>query len=177
MAVSTNAAAVPDADLAGSLVVTVTYDSRAFLDISRETPAQLSENVKAHLAGQPGKRVYLKGDARAPYSTIVNVLGALHSAGVDAPILLTSQDSSNSASYRPPVGLEVLLPPAPDAARAVTLRPGGRQAPDAELKQQAREEIPIVLDADGMTPFGDVVHAVDVFRGEGARVFLAMQAN
>jgi hypothetical protein len=75
------------------------------------------------------------------------------------------------------VGLELLLPPAPDAAQAVTLRPSGRQAPDAELKHQARDEIPIVLQADGMTPFGDVVHAVDVFRGEGTRVFLAMQAK
>jgi biopolymer transport protein ExbD len=31
-----------------------------------------------------------------------------------------------------------------------------------------------VLRADGTAPFGDVVHAVDVCRAEGAKVFLAV---
>ena len=40
MPVTTNAVAMPDADLADSLVVAVTYDGAAFLNVSRETPAQ-----------------------------------------------------------------------------------------------------------------------------------------
>ena len=177
MAATTNALAVPDADLAESLVVTVTYDGRAFLNVSQETPAQLAESVKTGLAEQPGKRVYFKADARTFYSNVVNVLDALQSAGVEAPILLTSQPDSGGASYRLPSGLEVLLRPAPDTARVVTLGAGGRQASDAELRQQAQQETPIVLQADDMTPFGDLVHAVDVLRGEGASVFLAMQTK
>ena len=177
MPVTTNAVAMPDADLADSLVVAVTYDGAAFLNVSRETPAQLSEKVKAQLAGCPGKRVYLKGDARTPYSTVVEVLDALRTAGVNAPILLTSQHDSTNASYVPPVGLEVLLPPTPDAAQSVTLKSRNGQVSDAELKQHARRDRPVVLQADGAAPFGDVVHAVDVYRGEGAKVFLATGAK
>lgn len=67
------------------------------------------------------------------------------------------------------MGLEVLLPPpAPDAAPSVTLKAGNGQASDAELIQHARRDRPVVLQAEGTTPFGEVVHAVDVCRAEGA---------
>jgi biopolymer transport protein ExbD len=177
MPVTTNAVAKPDADLADSLVVAVTFRGTVFLEVTTVTPAQLSGKVKAHLTGHPDKRVYLKGDARTPYSTVVEVLDALRTAGVHAPILLTSQHDSTNASYVPPMGLEVLLPPAPNAAQSVTLKAGNGQASDAELKQHARRDRPVVLQADGTAPFGDVVHAVDVCRAEEAKVFLATPAK
>jgi len=174
MPVTTNAAAMPDADLADSMVVAVTSRGTVFLEVTTVTPAELSEKVKAQLATHPGKRVYVKGDARAPYSIIAETLDALRTVGVNAPILLTSQDDSTNARYKPPMGLEVLLPPpAPDAAQSVTLKVGAGQASDAELKRQARQDRAIVLEADGAAPFGDIVHAVDVCRTAGARVFLA----
>jgi biopolymer transport protein ExbD len=178
MPVTTNAAAMPDADLADSLVVAVTFRGAVYLEVTTVTPAQLSEKVKAQLTGHSGKRVYLKADARARYSTVAEVLDALRTAGVKAPILLTSQHDSTDASYVPPMGLEVVLaPPAPDAAQSVTLRAGNGQASDAELKQHARRDRPIVLQVDGTAPFGDVVHAVDVCRAEGAKVLLATPAK
>ncbi|MGA3015506.1 MAG: biopolymer transporter ExbD [Bryobacteraceae bacterium] len=178
MPVTTNAVAMPDADLADSLVVAVTFRGTVFLEVTTVTPAQLAGKVKALLTGHPGKQVYLKGDARAPYSTVVEVLDALRTAGVNAAILLTSQHDATNASYAPPMGLEVLLPPpAPDAPQPVTLKAGNGQASDAELKQHARRDRPVVLQADGMAPFGDVVHAVDVCRAEGAKVFLATPAK
>jgi len=178
MPVTTNAAPMPDADLADSLVVAVTFRGTVFLEVTTVTPAQLSGKLKAQLTGHPGKRVYLKGDARAPYSTVMEVLDALRTAGVSAPILLTSQPDSTNASFVPPMGLEVLLsPPAPDAAQSVTLKAGIGQDSDAELKQHARRDRPVVLQADGTAPFGDVVHAVDVCRAEGAKVFLATPAK
>jgi biopolymer transport protein ExbD len=178
MPVTTKALAMPDADLADSLVVAVTVRGTVFLEVTTVTPAQLSAKVKAQLNGHPGKRVYLKGDARTPYSTVVEVLDALRTAGVNAPILLTSQHDSTNASYVPPMGLEVLLPPpAPDAAQSVILKAGDVQASDAELKRHARRNRPVVLQADGTAPFGDVVHAVDVCRAEGAKVFLATPAK
>jgi biopolymer transport protein ExbD len=178
MPVTTNAVAMPDADLADSLVVAVTFRGTVYLETTTMTPAQLSRKVKAQLAGRPGKRVYLKGDARTPYSTIVEVLDALRTGGVNAPILLTSQHETTNSSYVPPMGLEVQLsPPAPDAAQSVTLKAGNVQASDAVLKQQARRDRPVVLQADGTAPFGDVVHAVDVCRADGAKVFLATPAK
>ena len=178
MPVTTNAVAMPDADLADSVVVAVTFRGIVFLEVTMVTPAQLSGKVKAEITGHPGKRIYFKGDARAPYSTVLEVLNALRTAGVNAPILLTSQHDATSASYAPPMGLEVLLPPpAPNASQSVTLKAGNGQDSDAELKQHARRDRPVVLQADGTAPFGDVVHAVDVCRAEGAKVFLATPAK
>jgi biopolymer transport protein ExbD len=173
MPVTTNAVAVPDADLADSLIVAVTYRSAVFLEVSRVTPAQLSEKLKPELDGHPGKRVYLKGDERTPYSTMADVLDALRTAQVNATILVTDQRDSTDASYVQPKGLEVMLLPPPDAAQFMTLRVGTGQASDTELKQHAQRDKPIVLQVDGNTPFGDVVHAVDVCRAAGAKVFLA----
>jgi len=173
MPITTNAAPMPDADLAGSLVVAVTFRGTVFVEVTTMTPAQLSGKVKEHLTGHPGKRVYLKGDARTPYATVLEVLHALRTAGVNAPILLTAQNDSTNATYVPPMGLEVVLPlPASDAAQPVTLKVGKGQASDAELKQHARRGRPLALQADGTVPFGDVVHAIDVCRAEGAKVFL-----
>lgn len=178
MPVTTNAVAMPDADLADSLVVAVTFRGAIFLEVAMVTPAQLSGKVKAQLTAQPGKRVYLKGDARTPYSTVVEVLDALRTAGVNAPFLLTSQRDSTNATYVPPMGLEVLLaPPMPDAAQSVTLKAGSGQTSDTELKQHSRRGGPVVVRADGATPFGDVVHAIDVCRAEGAKIYLAMPAK
>ncbi len=178
MPVTTNAVAMPDADLADSLVVAVTFRGAVFLEVTTVTPAQLSGKVKSQLTGHPGKRVYLKGDARTPFSTVAEVLDALQTAGVHAPILLTSQHVSTRASYMPPMGLEVMLPPpAPGAAQSVTLRAGNDQVSDAELKLRVRRDRPVELQADGTAPFGDVVHAIDVCRAEGAKVFLGTPAK
>ena len=174
MPATTNAVAVPDADLTDSLVVAVTFRGAVFLRVTAVTPAQLSEKVKAELDGHPGKRVYLKGDARAPYSTVAEVLDALRTARVNAPILLIAQHDSTDASYVSPTGLEVLLPPpAPDSAKSIILKVGNGQASDTELRQHAQRDKPVVLQVDGKAPFGEVVHAVDVCRAAGAKVFLA----
>jgi biopolymer transport protein ExbD len=173
MAVTTNAVAMPDADQADSVVVAVTSRGTVYFDITTVTPAQLSGKVKAALEGRPGKRVYLKGDARTPYSTVAEVLDALRTARVDAPILLTDQHEPTTASYVLPKGLEVMLTPAPGAAESITLKAGNGQASDTELKQRAQRDKAVVLRADGTEPFGDVVHAVDVCRAAGAKVFLA----
>jgi biopolymer transport protein TolR len=178
MPVTTNAAAMPDADLADSLVVAVTFRGAVYLEVTTVTSAQLSGELKAQLTGRPGKRVYLKADARTPYSTVADVLDALQTGGASAPILLTSQRDSTNAPYAPPMGIEVRLSPsASDAAHSVALKAGNDQASDAELRQRARRDGSVVLHAGGATPFGDIVHAVDVCHAEGAKVFLATPAN
>ena len=177
MPVTTNAVAAPEAELADSLVVAVTFRGAVYLEVTTVTPAQLSGKVKAELERRPLKRVYLKADARVPYSTVAEVLDALRAAGVNAPILLTNQHDSTGASYVPPNGLEIQLPPAPDAAQSITLKAGSGQALDTELKQRAQRDRPVVLQVDGNVPFGDIVHAVDVCRAAGARVFLAISGK
>jgi biopolymer transport protein ExbD len=84
MPVTMNAVTMPDADMAGSLIVSVTSRGAVFLEVTRVTPAQLSETLKADLLGHPEKKVYLKGDARTPYLFVAEVLSALRTAGADA---------------------------------------------------------------------------------------------
>lgn len=153
MPVTTNAEPAPDADRADSLVVAVTFRGTVFLGATIVTPAQLSEQVKAQLNTHPDNRTYLKADARTPYSSVAEVLDALRTAGVNAPILLAARfDDSTDGTYVSPKGLEVLLAPMPDAAQ-----------PDKAA----------VLQVGGETRFGDVVHAVDMYRAAKVRVFLS----
>jgi biopolymer transport protein ExbD len=153
MPVTTNADPAPDADRADSLVVAVTFRGTVFLGATTVTPAQLSEQVKARLNAHPDNRTYLKADARTPCSTVAEVLDALRTAGVNAPILLTARlDDSTDGTYVSPKGLEVLLAPAPDAAQS---------------------DKAAVLQVGGETRFGDVVHAVDMYRAAKIRVFLS----
>jgi biopolymer transport protein ExbD len=174
MPVTMNAVEMRDADLADSVVVAVTSRGTVYMNITTATPAQLSEQVKAELGGHPGKRIYVKADARTAYTAVAEVLSALRRAGVNAPLLLTSQHEATKNTYAPPMGLEVLIPPpTPDAAHSVTLRIGGGQPSDAEMRQSAQRDRAVVLQADDRAPFGDVVHAVDVCRAAGAQVYLA----
>ncbi len=87
---------------------------------------------------------------------------------------MTAQHDSTDASYVPPKGLEVLLPPpAPEAAKFLTLKIGNGQPSGAELKHHVQRDKPVVLQVDGKASFGDVVHAIDVCRAAGAKVVLA----
>lgn len=178
MPVTSNAVAMPDADRTDSVVVSLTLRGTVFFDATSVPPAALSGKVKAALEGDAGKRIYLKADERAPYSAVAEVLDALRTGGVRAPILLTdqhaTQQASGAASYAPPMGLDVQFsPPVPSGAQVITLQGGDRQASDAEVRKQAQGARPIVLQADGAMPFGDVVHAIDVCRGAGAPSYLA----
>jgi biopolymer transport protein ExbD len=169
-----SAVIMPDADMADSLIVAVTFRGAIFLGVSRVTPAQLSETLKGDLLGHPEKMVYLKGDARTPYSTVAEVLSALRTAGVDVRVL-TNKHASAEASYIPSAGLEVLLQPsASDAAQATTLSVDNGQLSDAELSRRAQRDRSVVLQIDEAVSFGDVVHVIDVCRGDGAKVSIAI---
>ena len=125
MPVTTNAVLMPNADSADSVIVAVTSSGIVYLEVTKVTPAQLSEQVKGEIGGHSGKRVYVKADERTPYSSVAEALSALGRAGVNELSFLTSQHQPTKTSYVTPTGLEVLIPPtAPDAAHSVTLRIG-----------------------------------------------------
>ena len=172
MPVTTNAVQMPNADSADSVIVAVTFPGIVYLEVTKVTPAQLSEQVKGEIGGHSGKRVYVKADERTPYSSVAEALSALRKAGVNELSLLTTQHQPMKPSYVTPTGLEVLIPPpTPDAAQSVTLRIG--DVSDAELKQHVQQARSVVLQVDEKTPFGDVVHAVDLCRAVGTKVYLA----
>ena len=190
--VSSNAVPLPDADKADSLILSVTHDGTVYVGVDPISPAVLAEKVKGDVSRRTGKKLYIKADARTPYANVIKVLDAMRAAGVEASDLLTSQrDSAESGTLVPPKGLEVLvgsrLPSDSDAAvvqvlnsrqRRPTLKINHEQVPWAALQSslrqlfQSRSEKVVLLKADGILPFVDVVDVTDTCRSMGVKVAL-----
>jgi biopolymer transport protein ExbD len=192
LATASNAVTSPDADHEDSLIVTVTSNGSVYLGINPSTPAALAEQIKSLLSGREQK-VYIKADARAPYADVVTVLGAASTAGVEAPILLTTQpESPEPGTVVAPKGLEVLVgPPSPSGSESTvvevlnseqrwpTLKINHEQIPWAALEStlskllQNRTEKVVLVKANGRLPFAQVVHVIDMCRSTEANVVLA----
>lgn len=148
MAVTKNASPLPEADQPDAVVVAVTAGGRTYLEITQVTPEQLAAKVPA------ASRVFVKADARAPFSIVARSLDALRTAGVSATWLLTDQkDAPEPHAIMPPKGLAIRLAPAGPAS-LVSVR----------------------LQSAPQAAFSDVVKVVDACRGVGAEVLLAPSA-
>lgn len=190
LAVTRNAGAMPDADKDGAIIVAVTRNGNVYLGIDAITPIALAE--KRGLFSRAGEKLYIKADALTPYANVAKVLDAVRTAGVTAPNLLTGQDEKPEPGILvSPKGLEVRVgPPLPSRAESTVvqmLNSGERQpllkinnedipwanleSRLAQLYQNHRERV-VLLNADGLLPFGNVVHVIDVCRLTGAKVFL-----
>ena len=109
MAVSRNAVAVPGADTASALVVAVTADGTAYLNAEPVPAADLTARVRSIVSSRPDKTLYIKADARVPYSRLVEVIDAVQTSGVEGVTLLTAQQDAADQGRRPvpPKGLEM----------------------------------------------------------------------
>jgi len=190
--VTSNAIPMPDADKEDALIVSVTGDGSVYFGVNPISPAALAEKLKGVLSNRTEKKLYIKADARTPYANVVKVLGALRTAGVEAPNLLTAQpDSSEPGTLVPPKGLGVLVGlPLPSGSEAIVvqvLNSGQRwpmlkinteQIPGAALPSalrqllQNRSEKLVLVKAEGILPFADVVNVTDLCRSTGAKVVL-----
>jgi biopolymer transport protein ExbD len=183
---------MPDADEQDSLVVAVTASGRVYFGTTLVSPADLAEKVKGSLSGRTGKKLFIKGDSRTPYSGMAKVLDAVRMAGVAAPNLLTAQrDSPEPGKVLPPKGLEVLVGPSlPSASESTTVQvlSAGQQITLSVNNQRIsldalqvtlgqlfrnRSQKTVVLRADERLPYGDVVRVIDTCRAAGAKVFLS----
>jgi len=189
MAVTSNAAAMPDADNEGASIVSITVDGSIYVGVDLAAPPSLADAIKASLSNH-AKRLYIKADARAPYSTLEAVLEAARAAGVAAPVLLTSQPGTEPAgTVVPPKGLEVLVgAPSSLESSAVQVFLSGPSSPTLKVNSsvvprnswqstlqqllQSRSEKVVALRASGNMPFADVANAIDVCRSAGAKVVL-----
>lgn len=191
MPVATNAVMVPDADKEDALVVAIARDGKIYLGIDYVTPAQLGDNLKADLSSRSDKTFYLKADTRTLYANVMTVLEAARAAGVTAPVLLTSQQESPQ-SERPvsPRGLEVLLGSLPSGEESIAvqllkpdqqwprLKINNQEMPWSTLQSTVRHLLQngsqkvVLVKAEGILPFADVVDVIDTCRSTGARVIL-----
>jgi len=190
--ITRSAAAVPDADDPRAFVVTVTDGDSVYLGIKPTTSADLAEQIPGSRLTSRGQRLYIKADAHAQYASVIKVLEAARTAGVEAPILLTSQpDWSKPGTVVTPRGLEVLTDPAaasgPDTTVVQVLSLGRRRA---EVKINNRDsswtrlrhaltqalhggkDKMVLVRADGQVSFADVVQVIDACRSTGANAVL-----
>jgi biopolymer transport protein ExbD len=110
--VTSNAKPVPNADHADALIVTVTDEGGVYLGLNPVSSAELGERVKQALSNRADKTIYIKGDARTTYGSVVKVLDSMRSSGVEGLTLLTSQrDTEEVGAVVPPNGLEMVIVP------------------------------------------------------------------
>jgi biopolymer transport protein ExbD len=189
LAVTRNAVAMPDADNEDALIVAVTHSGSVYLGIDPITPAALAE--KPGLSSRAEEKLYIKADARTPYANVAKVLAAVRTAGVTAPNLLTGQqETPGPGKLLSPKGLEVRVgPPWPagvDSNVVQMLNSGQRQPlvrinnediPWTNLESRLRQYFQnhsvavVLLKADGLLPYGDVVHGIDACRSAGGKIF------
>lgn len=195
--VTRNAVPLPDADRADALIVTVTDSGSVYLGISLTPPAALEAELRDGLAKQLERRLYIKADARTPYANVAQILDAVRAAGIETPELLTAQtDSSQPGTVVSPKGLEVsLVPRLASSPQAIVLQmqKSGDQQPILKINdeqipwaalqrtvrrlEQNRSERVVLIKADGVLPFADVIEATDICSSIGAKIVLVSAAR
>ena len=86
-----NPIAMTEADKESAVLVAVSRDGRVYLGTTPTEPDQLPQKVRDMLATQLDKTVYLKGDARATYARVVEVIDNVRAAGADNVGLITEK--------------------------------------------------------------------------------------
>jgi len=86
-----NPIAMQAADKGDAVVVAVSRDGKTFLNTTQLQAADLAPKVKDLLANRLDKMVFIKGDQRAKYEIVLEVVQNLQAAGVDQVGLLTEQ--------------------------------------------------------------------------------------
>jgi biopolymer transport protein TolR len=110
--VASNAVAVPNADTQGAPVVALTADGSVYIGVERLQASVLADRVRTMLSARNEKTLYIKADARVPYSRLVEVIDAVWKSGIEGLTLLTAaQPDAPAQTGRPvsPKGLEMRL--------------------------------------------------------------------
>lgn len=188
MAVTNNAQPMPAADEMDAWVIAVTADGRLFFGAQQETSEGLLEQMKIN----PRKRdqnLYIKADARAPFSEVKKALYAAREGRFENPVLLTMQhESVRPGTVMPPKGIGVSLSEPRNGETVFIRLSSSEQGPatlningqtvawqelDSTLKQAARTPGQTVqVEANDAVSFADVMRVLDAARASKATVSL-----
>ena len=187
LAPSANAEAMPEADNPNAWIVTVTAEGVVYFGTDPVTSEGLYYKMKAHSRKLP-KKLYVKADARAPYSSVERALAGAH-AFFESVVLLTEHpEPVRPGSIVAPQGLEVqITAPAAGLKPSVELQAAAQGALALTVNHEpvAWDALPRTLDSllqdrekvvpmevTGAVPFAQVIHVVDVCHPVGVRVVL-----
>jgi len=84
MAKATNTRDMQDADKEDAVVLAITRDGSIYLGSDKIAADQITPQVKDRIANKLDKTVYLRSDAHAKFSAVVEVVDAVRAAGVDS---------------------------------------------------------------------------------------------
>ena len=187
MAVTNNAAPMPEADQQNAWVIAITAGGQMYFGTEAVTPEELLQEMKTHPRHRDAK-LYIKADARAPYATVKKTLQAAKEVMFEDAVLLTKQPEAPGLGMMvPPKGFDVLLTPPSDGV-AVGVARSGQKKPELKVNDNAvsfaslqtalnqalqnRSQKVIVVKADSQLPFSEVVQVVDAARSVGAQAVL-----
>jgi biopolymer transport protein TolR len=83
------------------LTLTLTRDSRIFLNSEEVPRGALQARLKALAAARKDRLVYFRGDAAVPYGTVIEVMDALKGAGIETVGMITEQPRGARAEAPP----------------------------------------------------------------------------
>lgn len=94
-------AATADVKEEDRVTLTLTRESRIFLNNEEVPRDALAARLKAVAAGRKDRLVYFRGDAAVPYGTVIEVMDALKGAGIETVGMITEQPRSSRAGAAP----------------------------------------------------------------------------
>lgn len=190
LAPTNNAKPMPAADEPNAWVVSISSDGRFWFGAEAVTRDELV-NKMVSTPRNRNQNLYIKADARAPYSDVEHVLKAAHTVEFDAPVLLTAQkESPQPGNMVSPKGLDVSLEagatvgPKPAeidvvATQSATIVKLNNQQVTWENLQPTLEQLfgnqtenVVRLKADDGLPFAQVVRAIDACHSRSSKVIL-----
>lgn len=189
MPVGNSAAPEPEADTGDAKIVTVTEDGDVDFGTDSIALADLAEKLK-RTPFIRGQKIYIKADARTPYSKVLEVLEATRNGGIAPQVLLTRQsESSNPGTIVTPKGIEVQVgsPTASDVP-VIQILESGKAGPALKINNQFvsgndlqrslnqilqnKSEKVVMVEADGRLLFAQVVQVIDECSAIGAKAVM-----
>ena len=186
-AVTQHATTMPEADDKDAWVVAITADGKFYFGTEAVTSDSLFDAMKAR-PRKPSAKLYIKADARAPFSKVERVMEIGRDAFFEEPVLLTAQrEQAAPGTIVAPKGLPVTVTPGANAgvfveiaagAQSPTLRVNHRDVSEGEFREALEESLrnqtekSVLVRAGAHVAFGNVASAIDVARSLGTKVFL-----
>ncbi len=84
-----------DASEKEPLIISVRRDSRIFLQESEITLDEIAQKLRAIAEGGTNRVIYVRGDARANYGALMQVMGKINAAGFQRISLVTDIEESS----------------------------------------------------------------------------------
>ena len=189
MAATSNATPMPAADNDDAWIVTIGEDGKLYFGADPVDADSLTNDMMIHPRKRDAK-LYIKADARAPFSSVEKVMQIGRKAYFEAAVLLTSQNETPALGKMvAPQGLEVLLTSVPSDAVVVELNNSGkplvkidnREVAQANLQTalnqslQNRSARTVEIETDSSMPFAQVAQVIDACASVKAKVVLPAQ--